>query len=265
VTFGFQSPARPHPVQISVDIELKQIARRVAWAPYRPGLDVFKTGRLQIKAVNKGVDEANGIVRSDVIIDRIRQERQLRPIRTGDVSHARSYNCTRFDGIPLAACLQPPTCHSIAKINFLFFTPPNDFDAQADKLAKALGTDLSWLKDHTRLGEDAARWNENGRPSAMLLRGQDIAQAERWMLSRPREAPPPTELQTRYIMESRRSASRRRLTGLGAAAVVLLVVAILGTLYLVAQREAGRQQTIATARRLTSAAELLRDQPRVKG
>jgi WD40 repeat protein len=154
-----------------------------------------------------------------------------------------------------------PIPDSVAKINFLFFTPPNDFDAQADKLAKALGTDLSWLKDHTRLGEDAARWNENGRLGAMLLRGEEIAQAERWMLSRPREAPPPTELQTRYIMESRRGASRRRLAGLGTAAVVLLVVAILGTLYLVTQREAGRQQTIATARRLTSAAELLRDQP----
>ncbi|CAL76027.1 hypothetical protein; putative Toll/Interleukin receptor TIR domain [Bradyrhizobium sp. ORS 278] len=62
-----------------------------------------------------------------------------------------------------------PIPDSIAKIDFLFFTPPNDFEAQADKLAKALGTDLSWLKDHTRLGEDAARWNEKGRPGAMLL------------------------------------------------------------------------------------------------
>ena len=39
----------------------------------------------------------------------------------------------------------------IARINYLFFDEPNDFQAQADALAHALQTDLVWVKEHTRL------------------------------------------------------------------------------------------------------------------
>jgi hypothetical protein len=70
---------------------------------------------------------------------------------------------------------------AIAKINYLFFDQPDDFEPQADKLVRTLQTDLAWLKEHTRLAELARRWdgtkqkvafvtlqNENGKPTKVL-------------------------------------------------------------------------------------------------
>jgi TIR domain len=115
----------------------------------------------------------------------------------------------------------------IAKINYLFFDPPNDFEAQADALAAALQTDLDWLKEHTRLGELAHRWDERRRPAGRTLRGQDLEDAERWIASRPRGAPQPTDLHKQLVSESRRAATRRlRLSVAGALAVGILAVAL---------------------------------------
>jgi hypothetical protein len=58
---------------------------------------------------------------------------------------------------------------AITKINYLFFDSGN-FDAQVDELARALQTDLGWLKEHTRLGELARHWDEHKRASGWMLR-----------------------------------------------------------------------------------------------
>jgi hypothetical protein len=127
---------------------------------------------------------------------------------------------------PVPASLAVP--EAIAKINFIFFTSPDEFDQQANKLARALNSDIGWLKEHTRLGELARRWNEHQRSSSLLLRGQDVSDAEQWLIRQPREAPRPTELHGAYILTSRKVATRRqRLTLLGsvAATVVLAILA----------------------------------------
>ncbi len=117
--------------------------------------------------------------------------------------------------------LKPP--EAVSKLNYVFFTGDNDFEGQIDQLAKALNTDMGWVKEHTRLGEAARRWDERKRTSALLLRGQDIAAAEKWVITRPREAPRPTELHGEYIHASRRGAtSRARLAIVGAMVVALV-------------------------------------------
>src|SRR5262249_36102352 len=107
--------------------------------------------------------------------------------------------------------------------NYLFFDPPNDFEAQADALARALQTDLPWLKEHTRLGELARRWDERKRPSGLLLRGQELQGAERWIASRPRNAPDPTELHREFIAQSRRGATRRQRRTVAGSLVAMVV------------------------------------------
>lgn len=98
----------------------------------------------------------------------------------------------------------------IAKINYLFFDQSDAFDQQADALAAALHTDLSWVKEHTRLGQLSERWMGNNRPSDMLLRGQELEEAERWIRLQPRSAPQPTDAHRLLIAESRRASVRRR-------------------------------------------------------
>ena len=129
---------------------------------------------------------------------------------------------------------------AIRKINFLFFTPPNEFEAQADKLTKALNTDIGWVKEHTRLGERARRWEEGKRADALLVRGQELVDAENWLLRRPQEAPRPTELHRVFIQESRageqaraekerqQAARTRRFQKRGAWALAGVAVLVLG-------------------------------------
>ena len=124
-----------------------------------------------------------------------------------------------------------------SKINYLFFDGAEDFEVQADTLARALQTDIKWVKEHTRLGELARRWDERGCPGPLLLGGQELADAERWLASRPREAPVPTDLCRRYLKAGR--ARQRQATlfwGIGLVAVTGLAF------YAVEQKRAADQQ-----------------------
>jgi hypothetical protein len=121
---------------------------------------------------------------------------------------------------------------AIAKINYLFFDPPNDFHTQADALAQALQTDLGWVKNHTRLGELARRWNERGRSRGLTLRGQELEEAEGWLGSRPRRAPEPTEETQAFIADSRRAARQRKnLLSASLGAGLLVALGLAGTAY----------------------------------
>src|SRR5215471_18609935 len=48
------------------------------------------------------------------------------------------------------------------------------------ELAEALRLDLDWIREHTRLGELAARWQARGKPESLLLRGDDLDAAKAW-------------------------------------------------------------------------------------
>jgi hypothetical protein len=89
VTFGLQPPARPDAIEVAVNVELQQIAGRVAGTARRLRLDATEPGSLEIETVDKGVDEADWIIGGDVIVDRLRQKQELRSIQTGNVRHAR--------------------------------------------------------------------------------------------------------------------------------------------------------------------------------
>lgn len=146
-----------------------------------------------------------------------------------------------------------------AKINYLFFDEASDFETQADELGAALQSDVSWLKEHTRLGERGRRWNEGRKSGAHLLRGQELLEAETWIAARPRNAPEPTELHRAFIQQSRRGATRRR-NGLVAALSLGLVVAV--SLAGLAYRQsmiAEEQRAQVTAREMDRRAALAQD------
>jgi tetratricopeptide (TPR) repeat protein len=147
---------------------------------------------------------------------------------------------------------------AIAKINYIFFDQANDFAMQAGVLAKALQTDLIWIKEHTRLGELAHRWDEQKKASGLLLRGQELQDAERWIASRPRGAPEPSELHREFIRESRRGTTRRqRLTLAGSVAAAVVGFGLAGIAFW--QREiAVEQEKIAQVQR--DAAEKARNE-----
>jgi len=121
---------------------------------------------------------------------------------------------------------------ALAKLNFVFFDDAAQFEASADRLAKALDTDIAWIRQHTEFGEAARRWLAAGRPRGLLLRSPTLEEAERWVGSRPPEAPALTAATQAFIVESRRAATRRQnlLTG-GLAVGLALALALVGGAY----------------------------------
>ncbi|SDC67039.1 WD40 repeat [Cupriavidus sp. YR651] len=149
---------------------------------------------------------------------------------------------------------------ALARLNWVFFTG-DDFDKALQTLLSAVDTDLDWVKAHTRLLVRAAEWDRKAREPSLALRGADLKAAEQWLTEGPTKSPPPTELQTRYVIESRRLAVRRRTFLLSGVGVALIVSAVLGTLFLLQRKESGRQEAVAVSRRLAAVAERVQDAP----
>src|SRR5262245_61237395 len=67
------------------------------------------------------------------------------------------------------------------------------------RLSAALNTDIEWVREHTLLQEQAARWEAGKRAPDRLLKGSDITSAKAWLSRRPAKAPEPTALQRDFI------------------------------------------------------------------
>lgn len=117
---------------------------------------------------------------------------------------------------------------AIAAINALPFKENEDFDAGLTKLVEALDTDFDWLDQHTRLLRRALEWDGKARDKSLILRGSDLRAAEQWLMqagsARERN---PTQLQTEYILSSRRASNRRLRVLLGVAVAVIAMTILL--------------------------------------
>ena len=175
-----------------------------------------------------------------------------------EVEYAASLN-KRFAPIVCRRVDEAATPEALRRLNFVFFNDPAKFEASADRLADALRTDIGWIRKHTEYGEAARQWTAAGRPGGLQLRSPALEDAERWIASRPANAPAPTEVTQAFIAESRRGATRRRniLTGsLAAGLVVALVLA--GVAYwqrgvAVQERQIAKQQRDRAERTLALA------------
>jgi hypothetical protein len=155
----------------------------------------------------------------------------------------------------------------------VFFDSETKFEASADRLAEAHETDLAWIRLHTEFGEQARRWASASKPNGLLLRSPVLEQAERWIATRPRGAPEPTEETQVFIRASRQGATRRRniLTG-GLAAGLVVALALAGYAYVqrgiaVEQRGVAEEQQRIAERERNAAIEerdrALRNQSRL--
>lgn len=135
----------------------------------------------------------------------------------------------------------------LARLNFIFATPERSFDQALDLLMEALRNDIGWIREHTRILGLAQRWQDRGCPARLLLRGQEVAEAEAWRDSRPETAPELTPLQSRFIGDSRRLALRHQRAWVMGASVAALVMAGLSGLAWMQAQEANRQRGLAQA------------------
>ena len=88
VGLGFQPSAGPDPVEVTVNVELQQIAGRIARAASLLRLNTSEPRGRKIKPINKSLDEPNRVLRADIVVQRFRQEQSLRSVLANEVRHA---------------------------------------------------------------------------------------------------------------------------------------------------------------------------------
>jgi len=93
----------------------------------------------------------------------------------------------------------------LSRVQFVRF----DSGPGLSELAAALRVDLHWIREYTRLGEMAARWDGRGRPESLLLRGDDLDAAKAWMAARKAEAPEITVAQRAFVKASEEAETTR--------------------------------------------------------
>ena len=113
-------------------------------------------------------------------------------------------------------------------LNYIFFyeeltVTGSGFGTGLARLIDALTTNVTWIREHTRLGELAARWVRDGRPGDALFRGIELSRALDWRKERPANAPELTPLQREFLQASedaeaqRTNAERRQIEEIRAA------------------------------------------------
>ena len=131
---------------------------------------------------------------------------------------------------------------ALGRLNWVFLAEGDDKDAALATLDTALHTDLPWVREHTRLGELARRWSEQGRRQGATLRGADLEAAERWLDHRPADANAPTDLHQDFIRASRRAATARQRYWVGGSLAVAVIAIALAAFAEVNRREAQTQR-----------------------
>jgi len=143
---------------------------------------------------------------------------------------------------------------AVARLNYIFFIEnrnagaSGNFEEAVAELTEALNTDIAWIREHTRIGALAHRWERRERPDAMLLRGAELAGGETWLTSRPKNAPDPTSAHIAFITQSRRAATRRQRMTLGISLAATIIALGLASFAWVQRREAITQQQVALQR-----------------
>jgi hypothetical protein len=97
----------------------------------------------------------------------------------------------------------------LRRLQFVPFHTGTGFARPLSQLAEALRVDLEWIREHTRLGEIATRWDSRGRPESLLLRGDDVDAAKAWIAARKAEAPEITDAQRAFIKASEEAEATR--------------------------------------------------------
>src|SRR5262249_50545437 len=97
----------------------------------------------------------------------------------------------------------------LSRLQFVRFDTGRGITRPLAELAEALRQDLDWIREHTRFGELARRWEGRERRESLLLRGDDLDAAKAWMATRKVGAPEITDAQRALITASEQAEAKR--------------------------------------------------------
>ena len=167
------------------------------------------------------------IAQADTILFVLSPDAVASDICRQEVDFAGTLN-KRFAPVVVRAVEPASVPEALQRLNFIFLDREETYPARLDRLVEALATDIAWVRKHSAYGEAARLWAEAGRPTALLLGARQLEDAERWIATRPADAPIPTEDMQALLVASRMAAKRRRrlvVLSLGLGLVVALGLA----------------------------------------
>ncbi|NWG16436.1 MAG: TIR domain-containing protein [Chloroflexi bacterium] len=129
--------------------------------------------------------------------------------------------------------------------NWIYFRAQDDFNVAVNYLMAAVETDLTHVREHTRLLIRAREWEAKGRDASLLLRGRDLLEAETWLFGSGLKEPQPTALHREYIAASRNAVSVRQRTTVGALAVGLVLALVLAAFAFIQSQAANENAHLA--------------------
>jgi len=119
----------------------------------------------------------------------IKHNKRLVPIIRREVDEAATFET-------LTGCDWGTLAHdnwqTLKRLNWVFFRESDDFDSAFQALIDAIETDFDWVRAHTRLLVRAIEWDSKGRDNSLVLRGQDLQEAEQWLAQGTAKEPRPT-------------------------------------------------------------------------
>jgi WD40 repeat protein len=198
-----------------------------------------------------------GIEAADAFLFVISPDSVTSKVCNQEVDHAVA-NHKRFIPILRREGFEQEQLHvALSRHNWLYFKEDDEFNLAFAKLIETLNTDLTDVKSHTRLLVRSLEWEKKQRRDDLLLRGQDLIEAEQW-LDNALEAnhePLPTEQQKIFIHKSRdaEEANQRlvaagekakRLVRIGAGILAGTIV-VAGAIGFITQRNAQRTRKLA--------------------
>jgi WD40 repeat protein len=140
------------------------------------------------------------------------------------------------------------------EIRFRSWIPVGDgsFGPGLDRLVAALEADLEWERQHTRLTVRAMEWDHAGRDRNFLLRGSELAGAERWLAAGADKDPGPSGLEQEYLLAARAGAARRQRMLVGGSAAIAVVAIGLLVFALISRGQAVSAQSVSRSRALAA-------------
>lgn len=118
--------------------------------------------------------------------------------------------------IPIKQISSSEAPPALLKLPFVSFHNQTSFADSLSTLVSKLKNHLPWVKEHTHLARMAAKWNNHGKASALLLFGKELDRASSWLANKPEKSSQVTKLQDEYISESLKAYQKKSSKGTSA-------------------------------------------------
>ncbi len=168
----------------------------------------------------------NLLGKADTVVFVLSPDAVSSEICTKEVAHAATLN-KRFAPIVARRVEDAAVPEALSRLNFIFFDDEARFDDSINRLCDALSTNIEWIRKHTEYGQAARQWAAADHAGGLLLRSPVLEEAERWIASRPANAPVPTAETQVFIAASRKRKRHSELALMG----MLCVLSAAGIIY----------------------------------